>query len=81
MKTLVFNPRKPQIGRIAEQILENVNNVVRSKTKYNQWTSTPDVTTWFNKIENKLGLNWAKLSSSWYWTLPELSLAKFLVKF
>ena len=65
MKTLVFNPRKPQIGRIAEQILENVNNVVRSKTKYNQWTSTPDVTTWFNKIENKLGLNWAKLSSKW----------------
>ena len=32
-------------------------------------------------MKNKLGLNWAKLSSSWYWTLLELSLAKFLVKF
>ena len=30
---------------------------------------------------NKQGLNLVKLSSSWAWTLLELSLAKFLVKF
>ena len=36
---------------------------------------------WKSCTKNKLGLNWAKLSSSWYWTLLELSLAKFLGKF
>ena len=27
--------------------------------------------------ENKLGLNWAKLSSNWKWALLELRFAKF----
>ena len=49
----LINGTKPQIGRIAKQLLENVNNVVRNKTEFNQWKSTPDVTTWFDKIENK----------------------------
>ena len=28
---------------------------------------------WLRKAENKLGLSWAKLSSSWDWNLFELS--------
>ena len=49
----LINPCKPEIGKIAKRLLENVNNVIRKKTELNQWRSTSDVTTWFNRLKRK----------------------------
>ena len=34
-KARLLNPRKPEIGKISKQILENVINVIRKKSKLN----------------------------------------------
>ena len=45
----LINPRKPEIGRAAKQILENANFVIKQKTILNQWRSTPEVIEWFDQ--------------------------------
>ena len=49
----LINPMKPESGKISKNILENINNTIRSKTGLNQWKDTDDVLNWFEKIKNK----------------------------
>ena len=52
-KARLLNPTKPEIGKISKQILENVINVIREKSKLNSWKNTDAVLTWFRNLRNK----------------------------
>ena len=52
-KARLINPSKPEIGKVSKQILENVINVIRTKSKLNSWKNTGAVLTWFRKLRNK----------------------------
>ena len=53
-KVRLLNPGKPEIGRPAMKILDNIVKNVREKnTHLNQAISTKDVLIWFNSLENK----------------------------
>jgi hypothetical protein len=52
-KARLINPNKPEIGKISKQILENVENVIRNKSKINCWKNTGAVLIWFRKLKNK----------------------------
>ena len=49
----LINPRKTEIGIISREILREIIYSIKSKTNLCQWTKTTDVTSWFDKIENK----------------------------
>ena len=52
-KYRLINPTKSEIGKLSKQILDNINNIIRNKTKSNQWISSNTVINWFTKIPNK----------------------------
>ena len=52
-KVRLINPSKPEIGRIAKQILEKINTAVRNKTGLKQWKNTTAVINWFKQITRK----------------------------
>ena len=52
-KCRLINPAKSQIGRIAKQKLQHINNHIRLCQKLQQWRSTDSVLKWFNDIEFK----------------------------
>ena len=56
----LINPCKPEIGKIAKELLENINNNVRTQTKLKQWRNTPDVIQWFRSLQNKQNLKFIK---------------------
>ena len=41
------------MGRISKRRLEVITQIIRSKTKSNQWKSVIETKTWFNGIKNK----------------------------
>ena len=51
--TRLINPCKPEIGQVSKRIVENVVNVVKSLTGYQQWKNTLSVLQWFKRIVNK----------------------------
>ena len=61
IKTRLINPTKSNIGLIAKQKLEKINNVLREKLKLNQWRDTKSVINWFEKLENKSDLYFLQL--------------------
>ena len=52
-QTRLINPCKPEIGQVSKRIVENVVNVVRNLTGYQQWKNTLSVLQWFKGIVNK----------------------------
>ena len=53
----LINPTKSNIGKISQQILQHAINVIRSKTKMNQWKNTCSTVTWFENLPNKKNLH------------------------
>ena len=51
--TRLINPAKSNIGVISKQILDRVNEAIRSKLGVKQWKSTAEVLDWFHQILNK----------------------------
>ena len=49
----LINPAKSQIGIVSKQILEKINNIIRSQSNFNQWRNISSVISWFNSIPNK----------------------------
>ena len=49
----LINPAKSQIGIVGKQILEKIDNTIRSQSNFNQWRNTSSVISWFNSIPNK----------------------------
>ena len=49
----LINPTKPEIGRVAFKILDDVVKAIRGKGEFKQCISTREVLEWFKKIENK----------------------------
>ena len=49
----MINPFKSNMGKISKQILDRINQAVRSSTNLNQWKSSTDVIEWFKQIPNK----------------------------
>ena len=56
----LINPAKNHPGRISNQILDKINQQLRTRTGSNQWKSTDNVINWFNKIPNKSELTFFK---------------------
>ena len=52
-KVRLLNPTKPELGRVAKIILDNINNAIREKSKSMQWRENLEVINWFKNIENK----------------------------
>ena len=46
-KSRLLNPMKPEVGRISHLLLKNVVEVVREKTKLNQWKNVYSCIDWF----------------------------------
>ena len=55
-KTRLINPAKNEIGRISKDILDDINQQLRSKFRTNQWKNTQSVITWFKNLKNKKSL-------------------------
>ena len=53
----LINPRKPEIGRIAMKLLDDMVKNIRHHTGLGQCTKTRDVIDWFESLENKQKLN------------------------
>ena len=49
----LIKPSKCDLGRISKRRLEVITQIIRSKTKSNQWKSVIETKTWFNGIKNK----------------------------
>ena len=49
----LINPTKSEIGKVSKQLLDRINNVVRSRTAVNQWRNSTSVVDWFGKLRNK----------------------------
>ena len=49
----LLNTNKSEIGKVAKQKLEQINENIRSKFKCNQWRSTQDVINWPKIIQYK----------------------------
>ena len=56
-KCRLLVPTKPEIGRISHLILKNIIEVVRQKTKLNQWKNIYACIEWFKLLENKKNSN------------------------
>ena len=52
-KVRLINPSKPEIGRVAKQLLEKINKVIRNKSGLQQWKNTTSVVNWFKLIQRK----------------------------
>ena len=60
-KCRLINPMKTNIGKISKIILDEANTTIRDTTKLNQWTSTNDVTAWFNELDKNKHLRFIQL--------------------
>ena len=49
----LINPSKPEIGKIAKQLLEKIIPVIKKKTLLKQWKNTESVVNWFKDISDK----------------------------
>ena len=54
IKTRLINPSKPNIERAGKIILEEINHVLRYKTKLKQFRSTGEVINWFKTRDKRL---------------------------
>ena len=52
-KCRLINPAKNDMGKVSKQILQKINNEIRSKLDLNQWHSTQTVLDWFGMIKRK----------------------------
>ena len=61
-KCRLLVPTKPEIGRISHLILKNIIEVVRQKTKLNQWKNIYSCIEWFKLLENKKNSNLSNMT-------------------
>ena len=48
-----LNPTKPELGRVSKKVLDAKINVIRKKTKLNQWQNTNSALNWFRNLKDK----------------------------
>ena len=53
VKCRLINPAKSNVGKISKQILQQINDKLRTELKLQQWRSTNDTLNWFKALENK----------------------------
>ena len=49
----LLNPTKCELGKVSKKILEKIINIVREKTKFNQWKNTKSLIDWFENLTDK----------------------------
>ena len=57
----LINPAKTEIGKISKQYLDQINNAIRQTSRYNQWTNTAAVISWFKNMFTKNNCKFMKL--------------------
>ena len=55
--TRLINPSKNEIGRISQQILDQINSKLREILKVNEWKNAASVINWFEKLKVKVHTN------------------------
>lgn len=53
IKCRLINPTKSNIGKISKQLLQQINEKIRTQLNLQQWRSTSDTLTWFKNIKEK----------------------------
>ena len=61
VKCRLINPAKSNIGKISQQILQDINQKIRDKLNLQQWRSTADTLNWFKNLKNKKQLKFIQL--------------------
>jgi len=51
LKCRLINPAKTNIGKVSKQLLDKINNEIRSTTNLQQWKNTDTVITWFKEFK------------------------------
>ena len=73
----LINPAKSELGKVSEQILDNINSKIRKITKLNQWKNTSDVINWFTDIHDMQKHSFASFDiDSFYPSITESLLSK-----
>ena len=52
-KCRLINTTKPELGKVSKKTLTKVLEILRKKTRLNQWKNVYAVIDWFEKLENK----------------------------
>ena len=61
VKCRLINPTKSNVGKISQQILQNINKKIRDELNLQQWRSTPEALKWFKSLANKTRLKFIQL--------------------
>lgn len=61
VKCRLINPAKSNVGKISQQILQNMNKQIRETLNLKQWRSTSDTLKWFKNLRNKTRLKFIQL--------------------
>ena len=76
----LINPAKSNLGRVRKQIVENINDKVRSYTNANQWKNTREVINWFSGLNDKNQLSFITFDIvDFYPSISENLLTKALI--
>ena len=52
-KCRLINPSKSELGKVSKNILDDINNGLRSKLNVDQWKNSASIINWFESINNK----------------------------
>ena len=52
-KVRTLNPAKPEIGKVSKRILDDKLDIIRKKSKLNQWKNSKSAIDWFRNLKNK----------------------------
>lgn len=61
VKCRLINPAKSNVGKISQQILQNINSEIRVELGLQQWRSTTDTLNWFKNLKYKTRLKFLQL--------------------
>ena len=61
VKCRLINPAKSNVGKISQQLLQDINKQIREKLNLQQWRSTTDTLNWFKCLKNKTRLKFIQL--------------------
>ena len=71
ISTRLINPSRSSIGRISKNLLDNINQNLKVKTKLNLIKSSKEAIDWFNGIQNKNSYTFFKMDLEAYY--PSIS--------
>ena len=75
-KCRLLNPMKPEVGKVSKQFLSKKLDILRRKTKLNQWKNVYSVIDWYKNLKNKKNLTFIVFDVVNYYPSISLELLK-----